>query len=392
MPKHLVNMSLTPEKKPPDPQWKITVPSYLKAVFERERVMLSLDVHAVAYTTFLGNIDVNMSEQARYEMSYVLAWLYATFPDTLEMLYPYAVNESNRTLGTGEIKPRLTYSGENMTPNLFMKLEEDEYEDDEELEERLGKCAKMTKAAEKACTSLDPDKNLVSAYLRHGMEADFKFFLRRSFVNEEFTDNAQAIAISVYHAAQDPNFSIKEHTKVPLSVRESIEKNLLIYVTEVQGLTPNVKENKLPEDVSQKAMMLATDVNYQEIVNNPEKYRKKLGQTSVTLLKINTALKVLAKMPYKEWDDFFMRLSTADLAPVLHIPHMKQMVNQPVQLIILQDNTGNMYATKLVTEDAILLWEQFKKTFMNEQMDRQATRVPLNSTNLFGVKDENVPL
>jgi len=165
---------------------RIALPPWIEGAFSTFNDLANLDFHALAYATYLLNEPLIEDKQLAYELSYILAHLYTQFSESNLKKLNINLERFDISIGSAEASTRLTNEGERMTHADFDYLEEDEYENDEEFESRTGTAYKFSLAVEHIRLKGQGNQALVSAYLRHGPNPQFRSFLRRSFINEDF--------------------------------------------------------------------------------------------------------------------------------------------------------------------------------------------------------------
>jgi len=360
----------------PPKQWMISVPQHLVKVAQSFNCLTTLDVHVVAYSTYLANQDYLMSDNDRYELSYLMAWVYATYPTEITKRFEEYITSPRMELGTCEAKPRLMYDGKPMTSQQLMFEDEDEYEDDDEFEERVGHSYAFSIAAEKTHKAENPDAAMVAAYLRKGPDASLRSFMRRSFVAEEFTESAQSISIALYARSQNMSLMCLPD--------ESMNSRLRKYEPFFLTVCQNMNDGKAKEMIGEESYDTAVEMVERSVEKEPDdapvNKSNVLEKTSVSLVRLNTYAHVLDKLDIKWVIHTIKAMSqhsdlTERLPPDKDFPSM---IDQPKQLVIIEDIGDTRAYILLETRFMIRVWENFKNSLMNEDMLRTASMTALN--------------
>jgi len=347
-------------KSPGDDRIELHIPSHLFEVQQKVQNLLTLDVHAIAYTTFLKNNHKNINEKDIYEVSYLLAWLYAINSNSYLSLFKNNCTCTPMEVGTCEIMPRKTYTGEVMTEALYRTLEEDEYEDDEDYARRLGTKYKFAMAAEKSKQELNPDEALVSAYLRHGPTSAFRSFIRRSFISEDLVSNCLVLASSINYTVVDKkaDYSNTEQLGEKLSLGESLQRCMLmsthVFATVDDAIHSNTLETEIKEGLS----------SLKE--SSPHFFAESQPVISLTKLKIYAPLAlflrnsdILSMIEQAKRDMYAYNSAWKDNPPFKYISKL---------LVIYANLAGDLVTVELRDQNDITAW-----LFMNAEVDNRIT-------------------
>lgn len=280
----------------PDTGWKLCVPDHLVKIREKQPSLLTLDVHAIAYATYCANSPSSHSEEALYEMSYLLAWLYEADPFNFTNRRRLSVVQVPLEVGSCECRPRKTMMGKEAPLFDYDFLLDNVMESDKDYKERLGddKVYKFSADLEKAGEEYDADKYIVSSYLRYGPTPAFKSFLRKSFLREDFVEDCQSVADAFLQAhasdfiRRDELDRIAESLKIQGTITNCQNMFILEYENVMEYLS--FVDDDSAEAVRQEVKLLADT----DLAGNHEDYYK--AETPVTVLQTTWQSKLLEYM------------------------------------------------------------------------------------------------
>jgi len=360
----------------PWPDYQLAVPVAFKTIVETHGSLLSLDVHAIAYKTYVWNQSLCSNNQEN-ELSYLYAWTYATFPSMFLETYKHKVVYMHEALGTSEIKPKekKEIAAENNPLGLNISV----METDEEYKTRLGPAHTFSVDAMKANMSGNPDKELVSLYLRCGPQRDFRSFIRKSFINEDFTKKAQEICVVLYYRSQNKDKSrfILGSAYEELAIEDSILKFAPIWEKTLSDPSLEDLDQFVAPAESEEIVTLATAVEGKKVREKPDLHRGVMNGTNVTFVRLQAHLNLLQHV---NENSMLAVLNNEELQklPFFAESMLWSAEEIPTKWIVhISDGSGNKTLVKMTNP------------IMMRRFSRLKTRLKLENYRILGIRDEN---
>jgi len=274
---------------PQETEWTFEIPKYLAQVRKKQSSLLTLDIHAIAYSTYLANADKDVDEDIRYEMSYLLAWMYEFNPSDVEKARSILFKQNNMIIGSGEVEPRKTKAGMIITDYMRTWMDEDTFETDEEFVARVDNDAKakFALAVENLEEYYSYDDEFTRCYLRLGPNKAFKSFLRKTFLHESFITSAQgvigAFKLSISEDELPGQTEALEHFKMSLSKNESVRRCASLFVQRFENINTYLATEEVSHEIVQ-----AVSNDLETVAEDLDVSSEELKQTTpVTIITLN---------------------------------------------------------------------------------------------------------
>jgi hypothetical protein len=282
---------------PFDTGWRVSVPSYLAKVRRTVGTLATLDVHAIAFSTYVANCKYDAPSDVLYEMSYLFAWLYEVNADWLHQASSFRVVETQETWGTAAIARRRTLSGLTVNAETRQSMPVNELETDLGFSKRLGSenVFQLALAAEEAEEAYNPDDFILKAYLRHANPSAFKSFLRRSFLREDLMEDMLATSMAFEENIRYANYdkeSLDFFTQ-KFGLTDSIARSTALFVEQYESVEEYLNSEEVSEECATAVM--ADLVESCEVTNSG--LTESIKEVPVTVITLNAHTKLIEYLP-----------------------------------------------------------------------------------------------